>query len=412
MQMRLGKTLPIIRFLKRRASRILVVAPSTVLLVWKEQLEEDGESCKIYDEDTVLRNQLLETPEKWCLLNKESHLYIPKLTTIKWDAIIIDESTFIKNPKAQVTKFFLKHFQSVHYKFLLSGTPAPEGRLDYITQLLFLGEEVGGCDSYWSFIHNYTKAIGPGKFITREGNKRIDKALANRVFFMTRKEAGIVEEKIREVRYVKLSTGMQKVYSRLEQDFILEYDGTKKYLNWLIQQFAYMRSVCNGIVEGRVTDIPKIMELVYLMKTELKDEPVVVWGCFNPQLEASHSMLNKKGIKSAILTGNHSKKKHAVALQDFRSGKAQVLHCQVKLGMMGLPLDRADTAVYYNQPLPYLENEQSEDRIVHTDKKTPLLYIYLLAQDTVEQKVYRNITKKRCCNEAEMVKGIHDEMAG
>jgi len=57
---------------------------------------------------------------EWTLANKEAWLSIGSQVAEKpWDAVVADESHFLKNPRAKVTKYFLKSFGMVPHRWVL-----------------------------------------------------------------------------------------------------------------------------------------------------------------------------------------------------------------------------------------------------------------------------------------------------
>lgn len=68
----------------------------------------------------------------------------------------IDESTTIKNPTSQRTKFIVKVLGDVsNYRRILSGLPTPRSPLDLYSQFQFLDEGILGFKSYYGFRARY-----------------------------------------------------------------------------------------------------------------------------------------------------------------------------------------------------------------------------------------------------------------
>ena len=71
--------------------------------------------------------------------------------------IAVDESTTIKNPKAQRTKNLLKLGVNTKYRRILTGCPIAQSPLDLYSQSAFLSKELLGYDSFYSFQNRYAK---------------------------------------------------------------------------------------------------------------------------------------------------------------------------------------------------------------------------------------------------------------
>ena len=67
--------------------------------------------------------------------------FFPLIEPAAFDTIIIDESHYIKNPKAKRTQFLLDNRDMFDHRLLLSGTPIKNKVDEFVSQLEFLGME-------------------------------------------------------------------------------------------------------------------------------------------------------------------------------------------------------------------------------------------------------------------------------
>ncbi|GAF93420.1 unnamed protein product, partial [marine sediment metagenome] len=178
MDMRLGKNLVTIRRIKMykpldadQGLRVLIVPPGSAIESWEEDLDLEGETdvSLIMASTRKKRKQLLMDGHKWNIINKEGFLAVPEIggrehcelcggsgknpetkkscgrchglgsigmgeLPVNWDAAVLDESTSIKNPKAKITKFFLRTFRDCPHRWILAGMPNPEGPLEFWSQ--------------------------------------------------------------------------------------------------------------------------------------------------------------------------------------------------------------------------------------------------------------------------------------
>ena len=103
LEMRLGKTLVAIRWAKHKPykTKILVVAPLSVLPTWQEELVKEGVSP---NDIQFIRGSLSERlkissyVDGWFLINYESLRATPSLASRRWTHMILDESMRIRNP--------------------------------------------------------------------------------------------------------------------------------------------------------------------------------------------------------------------------------------------------------------------------------------------------------------------------
>ena len=402
MEMRLGKTAVAIRWVEqKKAWPVLVVAPLTVLAAWERELLLEG----IPREEVV---NFREMPKeglgsaRWCLVNYEQVRAKPVLLYLRWQAIVLDESTRIRNPQAQTTKVLTKQTEHIPNRLILSGLPAPEGSMDYFSQMQFLLGKFMGHYNFWSW-RNYffQKGYTEWDWIPARGSlERIKTAVREHAVVMTRKQVGIGSPKIYETRTVEQTPGQSKIYRKVEKEFALQMpDGSEKLTNWVIVQLRWMARIAGGYgVNERGEHIAtyseaKTNELVALLQGDLKGERVVVWFRFNCEINRVSERLGTY-FSHGQITGETPPEQRKKLAQQFQAGQVQVLLCQVKCAKFGSDLSGASTAIYYSNSYDYEDRAQSEDRIIHPAKKEPLLYLDLVTKDTVDEDVVKALREK------------------
>lgn len=401
MEMRLGKTKVAIHWAKHhRCGRVLVLAPLSVLPGWVEELEkEDVPPQDIFFLEGPVRDRLAmadEIDEGWALCNYEAVVRAPRLLQLPWSAIILDESTRIRNPKAQITKLMLTQTAHITRRAILSGLPDPEGPLDFYCQMAFLHGQFLGKYNYWSFRQRYFYPDVRGySWEPKSGTVDVVKKEVHRTaFVLTRKAAGIGEKKVYERRYVSMNAEQRYAY----RDVMKKFRFKDKETNWATTQYIWAARLAGGFSPD--TEHPEMMsgakieEIVSLLTMELKREPVVIWFRFNEELKAVGDRLEKERITCRSIMGETPPDLRRAYQQLFQEGQVQVMLMQVKCGKFGLNLSRASTAIYYSNDYDYEGRAQSEDRIVHPLKHEPLLYIDLVTRGTVDTAVVSTLKEK------------------
>ena len=405
LEMRLGKTLTSIRWAESKSlQKILVVCPLAVVSVWQDHLFEDHISSTILTGTPKQKETLLEDQDtRWYITNYESAFVhglkssriVPSLISdLAWDAILLDESPYIRNPQAKRTKAIKKFFKYTCCIGLLSGLPDPEGPLDYYEQMAFLnGGSFLGCDSFWKFRVRYFKqGWTEWDWIPKKGTiTKIKEAVNEMAFVLSRKQAGIGSKKIRSKRYVQLPARIQKAYQKLEKEFAIGGSETK----WIISRNVWLARLAGGRPDEQdYWHAAKLNELLYLLQGDLKHEQVVVWFRFNTELEAVKVDLQAKGISCASITGKVKQSDRTVLEKKFRKNKFRVFLVQIKCGKFGLDYSTSSTAIYFSNSYEFEERSQSEDRIIHPAKTDPCLIIDIIAEDTIDEDVCKAINTK------------------
>ncbi len=407
-QMRLGKTLVAIRWAgeKPDADRILVVCPYTVIENWEEHLAEEGEEFVTLVGSEEKRLKLIEdNPQaRWFLVNYEGltrrrrpgedrKAAVPSaLALLPWDAVLLDESTRIRNPTADITRVVNRTLCTAKYRGLLTGLPNPEGPEDFFEQMFFLYGQFMGCRNYWQFRERFFANLQFYEWFPKPGAlPQIKNEVRKLGDFLSRKQVGMQNRKVYEVRKVELPPRIRKAYVKLERDYELGDQSTKfapVKRTWLLR-------LAGGYPDDeQFKSDHKMKELVNILTGELKQEPAVVFFRFNREMEEASAALEKKGVKCLMVYGGIERKERQRRRWLFQNRKSRIMLCQTSCVRYGLDFSRSDTVIYYSNWDEYELRPQSEDRIVHPMKNEPLLVIDLVVRDTVEEDQLYALRKK------------------
>lgn len=399
MEMRLGKSVVSIRWAKsRNPKKVLIVGPLTCLPDWELELEEEG----IENVNWLLgsgndRLAKAKASNGWFLINFEGVRTCPAIADLNWDVVIVDESTRIRNAKAQTTKTFTRGFERTEYKAILSGLPAPEDPGDLFSQFQFLKGRFMGFNNYWAFQQKlFRQGFGGFGWIPKPGTiSRVRKAAHQDAFFLTRKEVGIGGKKLYERRTVEMNAAQRLAYRDIKKDFKFGELMTK----WVTTQHLWMQRVAGGFSPDRMNpeyiSDAKVKESVGLMKEELKGQPVVFWFRFNEELAAVYHTFKREKISVSGITGATPIELRKQRIRSFQAGNVDAMCMQIKCGKYGLNASIADTEVYYSNYYDLEDRMQSEDRIVHAKKTTPLLVLDLVTKKSADEAVQKALKFKR-----------------
>lgn len=395
-EMRLGKCLVTIRRCKLYPSPlpVLVVAPSGAIGSWESELTSEGEDFITLDGTTTEKLLKLSFDRDWYLTNKESHLTIGnELAAKNWKAVIIDEA-FLRNPKAKVTKFYVSHFRNVAHRWQLAGRPNPENDLEFFSQMQWLDGRAFGYSNYWQFrAARYTQIPESHDWLPKYGTQTlIRQTVGRRACIMSRKDANVEPEKTKMTRYLEFPKTVDLQYRQIENYFELP-DG--KTTVWSTTKYQWLRQLCGGFIEQHMVWNGKLVELLYLIKTELKDQQVVVWFNYNHEIQYVHNLLCDSKISNCIIWGEEARPEREQNRIAFQKQRFQVCLVQQACAQEGADLSAADTAIFYSEPTGTLASIQTEDRIVNLNKSTALLYIYLTVKKTVDEDLRRALQSKR-----------------
>lgn len=412
LQMRLGKTLVAIRWAKKRLAGkpdpVLIVAPKPTWEAWEDECEAEQVVLMpldgpVKERHLVAQEELDSLGPTWFITNYEG-LFERKprgvkskkpwpsgLAVFPWSVVILDESTKIRMPKSQTSQVACAELARAKSKAILTGLPNPEGSLDYFQQFKFLYGRFLGCTNWFQFRSRYYEQFGYD-WNPKPGTLPLIRTRVDRqAYVLTRKQAGLGERKIYERRYVDLPEHVRAAMAEAERDFAIGDCETK----WIPVVQNWLSQLTGG--RGPHAEFhhdAKLDELVDLLTGELKKEPTVVWFWFNDQLRAADERLRAAGVSTVRLHGGVGRELRKERLRLCRQGKRRVALVQLRLGRFGLNYSFASTAIYFSNGYEHEIRAQSEDRIVHLQKKDPLLYVDLVARDSIDEDILDSLGSK------------------
>jgi hypothetical protein len=374
-EMRLGKTITSIRYLSQVARRILIVGPYSVFAGWLSELE--NKSVYVIEGVTRARFDMLDQLQDssgWFLINKEAHLRIDFLR-YHWDAIVIDEC-FITNPKAEVTKYFLKHTKA-KIRIVLTGTPATEGEEQYYCPLHWVNPMILGYKNYYHFKVARFRMEGFDYVMPVKDKRWLAGRLNAHCSVLKRKDVGLQKEKIYQVRKIILSNENRILYDTIEREAMLNGE----VLKFSAQRRNAMRRLCTGK--------EKIDELRYLLEGELKHRRVIIYAWFVDEI-----IQIAKEFNCPAIYGDVSVERREEVRLSFQKGIFTRLVIQPETIKYGSCFSMADMAIFVSRPESLLTNLQVEERTEDLSTPESTFILDIVAKDTVEEDILISIKNK------------------
>lgn len=403
--MRLGKTILTIEYAIRKGLKnVLVVAPMSALNSWEKELGvERIHCCKVTSRKKEVMDGILSEP--WVLTNPQKlarprkHVGVKQTKAVafpflerKWDLIVVDESSRIKNARSNYFKELMKHYSYVKHKILLSGTPTPESILEAVPQLLFLHGSVLGCKSYWEFLSKYTMLYGYDRLLYKSARDRLNELLNDTCYFLSQKQAGLANPARRVKVLIQKNEQQKEAMQQLKKDFELDI-GDKHYeTDFILPTLTWACRIAGGIIDGNVLSEAKYNSLLSIIRRTAGQ--IVVWFRFNEELHYCADRLSKAGYTVSSYYGDVSVEDRKILERKFNNKEVKVLLLQIKTGLYALDLSSADTAVYYSNSWSLEERLQSEKRISHPSKYSKLVYYDLVTKGWPDSTIHNALKRK------------------
>lgn len=396
MEMRLGKTLLTIRWMQHRTvgtrlPRILVVAPTTPLVSWMDELDLEEVRWTHLTGPAPHRASLLSQEGGWFLITYQSLLKTPEVLKQRWDGVILDESTAIKSPRASITKLCVRKLSKItRCRAILTGEVEPEGLVNVWTQMAFIhGGHWMGASDYWSWLQrNFYKAFHEWK--PREGRKEaIKKAVHDEAFCLTKKEAGLEPTWKRSRHPGTMCDYVRQIYDQAVDEWVIPGLETKH----AFVTVTWLRRMVGGHLPTGIVPSWKYDALMDLLDN---DEQAVVWFQFKAELKRAWEMAKARGWSVTYLNGDVSVKDRRTRVLNFRKGHRRLFFAIARCGRYGLDLSTASTAIYFSSPYSYEDRKQSEERIATVSRKQELRIVDMVTLDTIDEDVLEAVHDKRC----------------
>ena len=409
-------------FFQRKINSVLIIAPKSVYLNWETEIEThmpDVLKYKIYkwniDKSKDYHDLQNFKDLRIFLINVEAlstkrgfeackeYLFKNKL-----NFVTLDESPTIKNRSAKRTKNILALQKLSMVRRILTGSPITKSPLDLYTQCQFLSPELLGFSSYLAFRNRYAEMtdipVGSGRYISvPKYYKRLEELEQKMKFFATRirKDQCLdLKPKVRQKRYIELDGDGKKIYEKLRTTALaIVEDSTISFSNKLTE-IIKLHQVCNGFTkddEGKFLRLhdQKVKALHEVI--EEADGKIIIWANYLWNIhEIIHSLKSRYGEESVVsIFGEVDVKDRKKAVESFQNdSNVRFFVGNPTTGGFGLTLTACNTVIYFSNNYNLEVRKQSEDRAHRIGQKGSVVYIDIVARNTLDEAIMKSLTNK------------------
>lgn len=404
--MGLGKTVQIIAFiLSRKAQRgpatHLVVAPTSILFNWQEEIQRFAPelSVQLHHGTSRLKN-VAELHKSDIVLTSYGTMLsdITLLKTFQFDYIFLDESQAIKNPGSE--RYKAARLLQSRNRIVITGTPVENNTVDLYGQLSFACPGLLGSKQYFKEIYS----IPIDKFGFTKRAMELQQTVKPFILRRTKKQvAQELPEKTEMTIYCEMNAGQRKIYDTCEQElrnYIAASTVEEIHKNpmHVLTGLTKLRLICNSPVllkEGHSGDNSvKIEVLTEQIANKSREHKILVFSQFTTMLDLIRTELQKLDIPFEYLDGQTRNRGEKV--NNFQTNDTiRVFLISLKAGGVGLNLTEADY-VYLVDPWwnPAAEN-QAIDRTHRIGQQRNVMAVRLICKDTIEEKIRKLQERKQ-----------------
>ena len=386
---------------KRDIDTVLIVTKKTLVANWVGEFETH----------TNLRPKILDTKKKsnYFVMNSASRVIVTNFETISTErdrmhlflktrnvAIIIDESTKIKNPDSKLTQDFFSISPLFKIKVIMTGTPVANRPYDIWAQVYFLdlGESLGK-----DFNEFKTKCDLSNELQKNEEKRSFFENSVSRIFskikdFSVRetKNSGIIT--LPSKIYHEVTIGFEKkqfeMYETLREEMALtlkqgdktildDSSDTIKRLLRLVQITSNPR-----LIDESYTDVSakEILLEQLVERIANNDEMAIIWSIYTGNIDMFCKKYSKYG--AVKITGKMTVEERNKSVAAFKSGKAKLLFATPQSAKEGLTLTIANNAIFYDRGFNLDDYLQAQDRIHRISQKKDCHIYNLMIEDSID----------------------------
>lgn len=313
-----------------------------------------------------------------------------KLCERSFDLLIVDESHYLKSASSQAARIILVLLWArCHFRLLMTGTPLPNGRAveAYTTFSRCSTNDFGSWDD---FKRQYCIEQRTRWGTTYPGSKNLSMLKEKSQSFMVRRSKdevlsqlpGLVRQNIPirlpqlDVFNVENGIDVDAIVNAIENDLPIEGD----HITTVRRKLAMLKA-------------PHILQIIEETLEEV--EQLVVFLHHRDLMTHLTNGLSEKKISHVSISGLTLPEDRVNSVDIFQSGNARVFLGSLKAANTGLTLTKAYTLLMAEYDWVPSTNEQAEGRIYRVSQNEICLIRYLVASDTLDEKILKVVQRKQ-----------------
>lgn len=420
-QMGLGKTCQAIASIEHLEDYpCLVVCPASIKNNWKREIEKwTSRSVKIVN----ATDKRVDLRARFVIINYDIlWKYRKKLSDWKWKSIILDESHYIKNPKAKRTKAAKKIAKGIDTKILLTGTAILNRPSELITQLDLLNkldEEFGG---WWHFTKTYCdghRGRWGYDYSGASNLKELHDKLISTCYIRRNKQDVLKELPEKQRQIIEFDITNEKEYKKAEKDVIKylknkalkDEDFKKRIENYSKKRRDEAKRRKAAKVVKKAMAAEHLVRIRELKKLAARGKMGSVTQWISDFLESDEKLVvfvHHKHIANELtekfdalkITGEVPVNDRQGIIDKFQNDpNEKLIVLNLQAGGVGITLTASSNVAFVELPWQPGLLEQAEDRCHRIGQENAVNIYFLLAKNTIEEKIFELIQSKRVVTE-------------
>lgn len=399
-------------FQKRNIDTVLIVTKKQLVNNWQNELAEHT-----YIKPVILDNKksnnyyVFNSPQRIVITNFETIIGEEK-RVILWlktrrVAIVIDESTKLKNPDSNLTKSFFRISPLFAIRVIMTGTPIANRPYDMWAQIYFLdeGKSLGNDFNSFKKYADLKNDLSTSR-IKREAFEECVSEIFRKISGFTvreTKKSGIIHlpnknyisklckfEERQYKMYCDAKEQLELLMQKNNNAFLDDESVALKRLLRLVQIASNPRLVNELYSE----ESGKEIELSKVIKTIIdNNELVIVWSSFIENIEYFAKKYKNYGVSK--VHGSLSIERRMHEIEKFKKKETKILFATPQAAKEGLTLTVANNVVFYDRSFNLDDYLQAQDRIHRISQKKDCNIINLMIADSIDEWIDKLLEAKQ-----------------
>ena len=394
-EMGLGKTFQALSWIHQNNKwPAVVVCPAHLKWVWySEALSKLGIRGNVLNGNNPSKI-IIPVKNKLTIINYDIlGGWKKQIKKIKAKTLVIDECHYIKNLNVLRTKRILNIAKKIPHIIAISGTPLLSRPIELFPVLHLLRKDL--FPSFWDFAFRYCKPKATPHGWIYKGSDNLNElhSKLKRNMMIRRLKKDVMKElpdKTRQVIPVDIEN--MNEYQQAEKDFIkwLKKISISKALKAnrtiVISKIGYLKRLSSQL---KLKNIHQWIDNFL----EESDQKLVIFGIHKKILK---DIYNKHKSISVKIDGDTSQKKRKTAVKQFQTNKKTRLFIgNIIAAGTGITLTSAYNTLFVEMDWNPGNHIQAEDRTHRIGQKNAAFYYYLVAKNTIEEKLCEIIQNKQ-----------------
>lgn len=324
----------------------------------------------------------------------------------------VDESSGIKNYKANRTKNIIDCGGLSNYRNILTGTPVTQGLQDLYGQFSFLNQNILGCRNYTVFRNRYCVMGGfrAKQILGYQFEDDLYGKIRPYADYVTKEECMDLPDKLKPPPIaVQPTDNQRRVMKELAKTFRAQDGDHEIEISTILERMTRYQQVIGGTFPYEEEDQyktkpipggnPKLEAMLNLISVLSNDTKVIIWARFVPEIEyiveALQSVYEANSVVSFYgRTTGEERAANSAKFQSRGSGVRFMVSNQA-VGGYGQTWTAASYVIYYSNTFSYQDRYQSEDRAHRKGLKHNVTYQDIEMQVHEDKMILNAIYRKR-----------------